>query len=178
LPAIQIAEKRVYFNEITGSKQHVGNWPGVTVEKKEGMIKLADKNINIVDLPGIYSLGAYSEDEVVAIRYLLEDKPDLIINVVDAGNIERNLYLTLQLLELDTPVVIALNMVDEAKKKNITIDKSKLSAILGVPIVETIATRNSGIDELLAQAVKVSESEDKQFAGIEWVVRFLKNAEK
>lgn len=160
--------KTSIFNELTGSKQHVGNWPGVTVEKKEGSVKFADKNINIIDLPGIYSLGAYSEDEVVAIKYLLEEKPDLIINVVDAGNIERNLYLTLQLLELNAQVVIALNMVDEAKKKNITIDKDKLSKILDVPIIETIATKNSGINELLAQSIEAFQSKGRQFAGINW----------
>ena len=108
--------KTSLFNALTGSKQHVGNWPGVTVEKKEGKLKFEGRNIKVVDLPGTYSLGAYSEDEVVARDFILKDKPDVVINVVDSSNIERNLYLTMQLLETGAKVVLALNMMDEAKK--------------------------------------------------------------
>lgn len=119
--------KTTLFNALTGSNQHVGNWPGVTVEKKEGKIKYDNREYNIVDLPGTYSLGAYSEDEIVARDFILKGNPDIVINVVDATNIERNLYLTTQLLEMGAKVIIALNMMDEAKSKNIQIDIDSLS---------------------------------------------------
>ena len=105
------------FNELTRSNQHVGNWPGVTVEKKVGKLKFEGRNRTVVDLPGIYSLGAYSEDEVVACNYILKDKPDVVVNIIDSTNIERNLYLTMQLLETGARVILVLNMIDEAKSK-------------------------------------------------------------
>lgn len=141
--------KTTLFNALTGSNQHVGNWPGVTVEKKEGKVKHEDEVFNIVDLPGTYSLGAYSEDEIVARDFIIKGKPDIVINVVDATNIERNLYLTTQLLEMGSKVIIALNMMDEAKSKDIKIDLDGISRELGVPIVPTIASKESGLDELL-----------------------------
>jgi ferrous iron transport protein B len=141
--------KTTLFNALTGSNQHVGNWPGVTVEKKEGKVKYKDELFNIVDLPGTYSLGAYSEDEVVSRDFILKGNPDVVINVIDATNIERNLYLTTQILEMDTKVILALNMMDEAKAKNIHIDLKSLSKKLGVPIVPTIALKEKGLDELL-----------------------------
>ena len=118
--------KTTLFNEITGSKQHVGNWPGVTVEKKEGRYK-KDKDINIIDLPGIYSLSPYSAEEIVARDYIIEEKPDVLINIIDATNIERNMYLTLQILETGIPTIVALNMMDEVEASGTKIDIDKLS---------------------------------------------------
>lgn len=141
--------KTTLFNALTGSNQHVGNWPGVTVEKKEGSIKYNGLNYNIVDLPGTYSLGAYSEDEVVARDFILKGNPNVVINVVDATNLERNLYLTTQLLEMGTKVVIALNMMDEAKTKMIDIDIDNLSKRLGIPVVPIIAAKRKGIEVLI-----------------------------
>lgn len=145
--------KTTLFNALTGTNQHVGNWPGVTVEKKEGTLNFKGKKYNIVDLPGTYSLGAYSEDEVVARDFIMKDDPDIVINVVDATNIERNLYLTTQLLEMGTKVIIALNMMDEAKEKNISIDIKKLSKELGVPVIATVASKKNGIDDLVKEAI-------------------------
>ncbi|MGB9678502.1 MAG: ferrous iron transport protein B [Thermoanaerobacteraceae bacterium] len=149
------AGKTSLFNELTGSRQHVGNWSGVTVEKKEGKLKYQGQNINIVDLPGTYSLGAYSEDEIVARNYIIYDKPDLVINVIDSTNLERNLYLTMQLLELGAEVIIALNMSDEAKAKGIEININRLSEILCLPVIPTVATKGEGIRELLDTALEI-----------------------
>lgn len=149
--------KTSLFNALTGSKQQVGNWPGVTVERKEGLAKYKGQNIRIIDLPGTYSLSASSEDEIIAVNYILNEKPDAIINVVDAGNIERNLYLTLQLLEMNSKVVLALNMIDEAEKRNIFINKEKLSALLSIPVVPTVATRNIGIHAILQAAWELDQ---------------------
>ncbi|RHS31890.1 hypothetical protein DWV55_12235 [Butyricicoccus sp. AF10-3] len=132
--------KTTMFNDLTGATQYVGNWPGVTVEKKEGKFK-ADKEVLITDLPGIYSLSPYTLEEVVARDYLVNEKPQAIMNLVDASNIERNLYLTTQLLEMGIPVVVALNMMDIVKKRGDVIDVKKLSQELGVPVVETAALR-------------------------------------
>ncbi len=145
--------KTTLFNALTGSNQHVGNWPGVTVEKKEGKFKYNDKQYNVVDLPGTYSLGAYSEDEVVARDFILKGNPDVVINVVDATNIERNLYLTTQLLEMGTKVIVALNMMDEAEIKNIKIDIEKLSKGLGVPVIATVASKKKGIENLIKESI-------------------------
>lgn len=145
--------KTTFFNALTGSNQHVGNWPGVTVGKKEGTLKFEGKEYHIIDLPGTYSLGAFSEDEVVARNYILTGNPDIIINVVDAGNIERNLYLTTQLLEMEKKIVIALNMIDEAEKRNIKFDIEGLSKKLGVPVIPTIAAKEKGVDDVIRQAL-------------------------
>ena len=147
--------KTTLFNALTGSNQRVGNWPGVTVEKKEGSIKYKDKQYTIIDLPGAYSLGSFSEDEIIARDYILKGNPDVVINVVDATNIERNLYLTTQLLEMGAKVVVALNMIDEAKAKKIEIDINTLSQKLGVPIVPTIASKRKGIEELVSKAIEL-----------------------
>lgn len=151
------AGKTSLFNDITGARQHVGNWPGVTVEKKEGHAVHGGQDIRVVDLPGTYGLGAYSEDERIARDYVLSRQADVIIDVVDATNLERNLYLTVQLLEMGAPVVVALNMVDEARQRGIRLDADKLSRLLGVPVVETVATRNQGVGELLDRALQVAE---------------------
>ena len=145
--------KTTLFNALTGSNQHVGNWPGVTVEKKEGKFKYNGKQYNVVDLPGTYSLGAYSEDEVVARDFILKGNPDVVINVIDATNIERNLYLTTQLLEMGTKVIIALNMMDEAKLKHIDVDLKKLSSELGVPVIGTIAAKKKGLEDLIKESI-------------------------
>ena len=145
--------KTTLFNALTGSNQFVGNWPGVTVEKKEGKLK-NQKDVTVTDLPGIYSLSPYTLEEVVSRDYLLKEKPDVIIDLVDATNIERNLYLATQLLEIGIPVVIALNMVDLLKKNNIHINVKGLSSALGCPIVETSALKGTGLKEVVDEAIK------------------------
>ena len=145
--------KTTMFNALTGANQYVGNWPGVTVEKKEGKLK-NQKDVTVTDLPGIYSLSPYTLEEVVSRDYLLKEKPDVIIDLVDATNIERNLYLATQLLEIGIPVVIALNMVDLLKKNNIHINVKGLSSALGCPIVETSALKGKGLKEAVDEAIK------------------------
>ena len=140
--------KTTLFNQLTGSNQHVGNFPGVTVEKKEGVIKKAQA-ATVVDLPGIYSLSPYTAEEVVTRDFLLKEKPDAIINIVDATNIERNLYLTLQLIELNMPMVLALNMMDEVTASGGSIDVQTLEQALGIPVVPISASKNEGISELV-----------------------------
>ncbi|SMB96568.1 ferrous iron transport protein B [Desulfonispora thiosulfatigenes DSM 11270] len=147
------AGKTTIFNSLTGSKAHVGNWPGVTVEKKEGIL-LEDKSVNIIDLPGTYSLGAYSEDELVARNYIIGEKPDVVIDVIDASNLKRNLYLAVQLMEMDANLVLALNMADEAKTNGIDINHSLLSDLLGIPVIPTVAIKNKGLKELISNAKK------------------------
>ncbi len=166
--------KTSIFNELTGSRQHVGNWPGVTVEKKEGKLKFEGREITVVDLPGTYSLGAYSEDEVVACNYILKDKPDVVVNVVDSTNIERNLYLTMQLLETGAKVILVLNMMDEAKNNNVQISTKLLSKMLDVPVIETIATKGQGIEEIIKESIKSSESEKSS----EYKIQYGKDIEK
>lgn len=144
--------KTTLFNALTGSTAHVGNWPGVTVDKKDGVYKGDGENVKIVDLPGIYSLSPYTPEEVISRNYILEEKPDGIINIVDATNLERNLYLTTQLLETDVPVIIALNMMDEVEKSGDKIDAKALEKALGVSVVEISALKNSGIKQLMSKA--------------------------
>ena len=136
--------KTTLFNALTGSNQFVGNWPGVTVEKKEGKLK-KNSDVTITDLPGIYSLSPYTLEEVVARNYLIEERPDAILNIIDGTNLERNLYLTTQLVELGIPVVLAVNMIDLVKKNGDKIDTSELSRQLGCKIVEISALKESGI---------------------------------
>lgn len=142
------AGKTTIFNNLTGGRQHVGNWPGVTVEKKEGKSSGGGIQFDVVDLPGTYSLTAYSLEEVVVRDFIAGEKPDAVVNVVDASNIERNLYLTTQLLELGVPLIIALNMVDVAESRGVKIDVELLSELLGVPVVPMVGLRNRGTDEL------------------------------
>jgi ferrous iron transport protein B len=149
--------KSTVFNALTGARQHVGNWPGKTVEKKEGACKRGGHEIQVVDLPGTYSLTAYSLEEVIARDYIIEDKPDVVIDVVDAANLERNLYLAIQILELGAPLVIALNMSDIADSRGLRIDTEMLSqGLRGTPVVPTIASKGKGIDELLQAAIRVA----------------------
>ena len=159
--------KTTMFNALTGANQYVGNWPGVTVEKKEGKLKgkRKDEEIIVTDLPGIYSLSPYTLEEVVSRDYLLRENPDVIVNLVDATNIERNLYLTTQLIETGVPVVIALNMADLLAKRNIKIDAKRLSMLLGCPIIETSALKQSGLDALIDEAVRVARKKEAKLPG-------------
>lgn len=170
--------KTTLFNALTGSNQHVGNWPGVTVEKKEGVLKFNEKIYNIVDLPGTYSLGAFSEDEIVARDYILKGNPNVVINVVDATNIERNLYLTTQLLEMGAKVVVALNMIDEAKERNIKFDIKALSEKLGAPVIPTVASKRKGIEELIKQSIELIEKDIDFKANISYGENIDKEIEK
>jgi len=157
--------KTTMFNEITGSTQYVGNWPGVTVEKKEGKARRFKEDIRIIDLPGIYSLSPYSMEEIIARDYIIEEKPDVVINIVDASNIERNLYLTMQLKELGAPVVVALNMMDIVEAKQDRIDIKALEKQLGLPVVPTSASKGTGIKEVVAKAVEVAEASASVISG-------------
>lgn len=148
--------KTTLFNQLTGSNQHVGNFPGVTVDKKEGLIR-KHKNVTVVDLPGIYSLSPYTAEEVVTRDFLIKDKPDGVINIIDATNIERNLYLTLQLIDLNIPTVLALNMMDEIKSNGSYINVEKLEEELGIPVVPISASKNDGVSELIERAVKTAK---------------------
>ena len=152
--------KTTLFNALTGSNQHVGNFPGVTVEQKVGDIK-GQKNCTVVDLPGIYSLRPYTQEEIVTRDYIINEKPDGIINIVDATNIERNLYLTLQLLELRVPMVLALNMMDEVRANGGTIDVKMMSDALGIPVIPVSAAKGEGISDLIDKAVETARKQDK-----------------
>ncbi len=147
------AGKTTLFNALTGSRQHVGNYPGVTVDTKEGRYSENGQSCRLVDLPGIYSLSPYSEEEVVARDYLVNQRPDVIINIVDAANLERNLYLSCQFMEMGVPMVIALNMIDVAKKRGIEIDHERLSELIGLPVCPIVARSGQGISELMATAI-------------------------
>ncbi|GAB1409891.1 ferrous iron transport protein B [Desulfovibrionales bacterium] len=147
--------KTTLFNALTGARQHVGNYPGITVEQKEGFVSTSAGEVRIVDLPGTYSLTAYSEEELVARNMIIQERPEVIINVVDATNVERNLYLTVQLLELGVPVVVVLNMVDALKAKGMSIDTGKLSTLMRVPVVETVARSGIGAREALDAASSI-----------------------
>jgi len=142
------AGKSTIFNALTGSRQHVGNWPGKTVEKKEGNWQADGQQIQVVDLPGTYSLTAYSIEEVIARDYIVEEHPDLVVMIVDAANIERNLYLAVQILEMGIKGILALNMSDVAESRGIHIDVDQLAAALGVGVVQTVASKERGIGDL------------------------------
>ncbi len=148
--------KTTLFNALTGSTAHVGNWPGVTVDKREGVYRGGSEKVNIVDLPGIYSLSPYTPEEVISRNFILDEKPDGIINIVDATNLERNLYLTTQLLEMDVPLIIALNMMDEVEKVGDSIDVKALESAIGVPVVAISALRKKGIKELMDRAIAMN----------------------
>ncbi|MCU0598228.1 MAG: ferrous iron transport protein B [Desulfobacterales bacterium] len=150
--------KTTIFNQLTGTRQKVGNWPGVTVEKKEGDIQKFGYDIQIVDLPGTYSLTPFSIEEIVARDFILEEKPDVVIDIIDASNLERNLYLANQLRELDTKVIFALNMADVARARGFKIDAQKLSQLLGVPVVFTVGNKGEGLDALIQTAVDIAHS--------------------
>jgi ferrous iron transport protein B len=149
--------KTTLFNKLTGARQHVGNWPGVTVEKKEGKRSFQGHELHIVDLPGVYSLSAYSLDEIIARNFVVDEEPDVVVDIVDAANLERNLYLTVQLLEMEARVIVALNMMDMAKSRRYVVNVDELSRLIGVPVVPTVATRDQGVEELLHTIVNVME---------------------
>jgi len=147
--------KTTLFNQLTGASQHVGNFPGVTMDQKIGAV-IGHKGCEVVDLPGIYSLRPYSIDEIVTRDFILNEKPDGIINIVDATNIERNLFLTLQLIEMSVPMVLALNMMDEIRANGGSIDIVHFSELLGIPVVPVSAARNEGINELVDVAIETA----------------------
>ena len=148
--------KSVIFNQLTGSNQIIGNWPGKTVDRAEGTLCFEDYDISVIDLPGIYSFSTFSLEEIVSRDYIALEKPDVVINVLDASVLERNLFFTIQLIEMEVPLVVCLNQVDVAKKKGMIINKEKLQEALGVPVVLSVATRGEGIYELIKTAVGVA----------------------
>ena len=149
--------KSTVFNALTGSHQHVGNWPGKTVEKKEGIFKHSSGELTVVDLPGTYSLSAFSLEEQIARDYIIEERPKVVVDVVDAANIERNLYLTAQILETGIPVIIVLNMKDQAEARGLKINAARLSEMLGgIPVIPMVASRGQGLNELKAAIVTVA----------------------
>ncbi len=152
--------KTTLFNALTGATAHVGNWPGVTVDKKDGLYKAANETVSIIDLPGIYSLSPYTPEEVIARNYILDENPDGIINIVDATNLERNLYLTTQLLEMDVPVIVALNFMDQVEKAGDRIDAKALEKALGIPVVPVSALTGKGIKELMERAVSMPKKRE------------------
>jgi ferrous iron transport protein B len=153
------AGKSTIFNALTGSHQHVGNWPGKTVERKEGHFQYHDYEVKVVDLPGTYSLTAFSPEEVITRDYIINERPDVVVIVVDASNLERNLYLAVQVLELNVPAVIALNMSDVANARGLQINSDQLSQSLNTPVVLTVARDKQGLDALLETAVTVAVKE-------------------
>lgn len=167
------AGKTTLFNQLTGSNQYVGNWPGVTVEKKEGKLR-GHKDVTIADLPGIYSLSPYTLEEVVARNYLINNRPDAIMNIVDGTNLERNLYLSTQLKELGVPVIMAINMMDVVEKNGDVLNLDALGQAMGCKIVSISALRNKGVDELIR--IAVSEAEQKTATDIQH--KFSENVEK
>ena len=152
--------KTTLFNQLTGSNQHVGNFPGVTVDRKSGAIR-NNPNTEVTDLPGIYSMSPYTSEEIVTRQFIIGEKPTGIINIVDATNIERNLYLTMQLMELDTPMVLALNMMDEMRGNGGTVRINKMEAMLGIPVVPISAAKNEGVDELVDHALHVAKYQER-----------------
>ena len=152
--------KTALFNNLTGARQHVANWPGVTVEKKEGTVRWHDYDITVVDLPGTYSLSPYSLEEIIARNFIIDEKPDVVINVIDASNLERNLFLSAQIIDLGARMVFALNMVDTAASRGISIDQKRLAELWGVPVVPTVANRNQGTQELLDAVLRLAEARD------------------
>ncbi|MBN2048102.1 MAG: 50S ribosome-binding GTPase [Anaerolineaceae bacterium] len=151
--------KTTIFNQLTGMHQHVGNWPGKTVEKKSGFCVHQGVRLEVIDLPGTYSLSAYSMEEIIARDYILHEKPDVVMCVLDSTNLERNLYLTVQILELNVPVVVNLNMADMLQAQGLKIDEEKLAQALHSPVVFTTASREKGIDQLLDTVIDVARSQ-------------------
>ncbi len=159
--------KTTIFNKLTGARQHVGNYPGVTVEIKEGFLNYKGYDIKVVDLPGIYSLTAYSADEIVARDFIIHEKPEMVVNIIDSSNLERNLYLTVELMEIGIPLILVFNMIDEARAKGYKYDKKKFTLFLNAPVVETIGHKGTGVDELLDKIIAAADvanalSHDKQ----------------
>ncbi len=160
--------KSVIFNHLTGSDQTVGNWPGKTVERAEGRLRFNDLNIHVIDLPGIYSFSTFSMEEIVSREYIASEKPDVVVNVLDASVLERNLFFTIQLMEMDVPMVICINQVDIAKQKGIVIDTEKLEKALGIPVIPTVAIRGEGLQELIKKTLEVAENREKSKIPIDY----------
>ena len=154
--------KSTIFNQLTGLNQTIGNWPGKTVEIAEGLLLYLGKKIKVVDLPGIYSFSTFSEEELVSREYIAREKPDVVINIVDATNLERNLYFTLQLIELNVPLVLVLNFSDLLKKRKINIDKEKLEQMLGIPVIETAAVSGKGIEAIIDKTIEIKNLEKQK----------------
>jgi small GTP-binding protein len=154
--------KTELFNRLTGMKQHVGNWPGVTVEKKTGRFTYKGEEIEVVDLPGTYSLTTQAKDELISRNYILEEGPDVVVDIVDATSLERNLYLTLLLLELEANLVVALNRWDVVRERGIVIETEKLSEMLGAPVITTVAPTGEGVEELKEAILKAAESKGEK----------------
>lgn len=159
--------KTTLFNELTGSRQHVGNWPGVTVDKKEGIYK-KDKSVQILDLPGTYSLSPYSAEEIIARDYIVKERPGAVINIVDGTSLERNLYLTLQIMETGIPVVVAINMMDEVEARGDVIDVEKMSQILGVPVVPIVARNGKNLTTLMENAIQMAKEKKVSVSPVSW----------
>ena len=166
--------KSVIFNQLTGLHQHVGNWPGKTVERAEGTLSFGGYTIDVLDLPGIYSLSTFSIEEIISREYIAVERPDVLVNVVDASVLERNLFFTLQLLELEPRIVVALNQVDIAESKGIHVDAGRLSELLGVPVIPTVATKNIGLQELMMEVIEVASGE----GGLPSAIRFGAEVER
>ena len=160
--------KSVIFNDLTGSNQIIGNWPGKTIERAEGKLSFEGYDIDVIDLPGIYSFSTYSMEEIVSREYIALEKPDVVINVVDAAVLERNLFFTMQLMEMEVPMVVCVNQVDIAKQKGIVIDTEKLQAALGVPVVATVAVRGEGLQELMEVVTEVAEKEENKCTALDY----------
>jgi ferrous iron transport protein B len=167
--------KSTIFNALTGSRQHVGNWPGKTVEKKEGLFRQGGIEINIVDLPGTYSLTAFSLEEIIARDFLIDERPDAVVAVLDAANLERNLYLAVQILELGVPMIVALNMGDIAASRGIKIDAAKLGQALNSPVIPTTASRGEGLPQLISailhQVTQATQQRTPEAAAVVEVAR-------
>ncbi|MCK5914411.1 MAG: 50S ribosome-binding GTPase, partial [Desulfuromusa sp.] len=159
--------KTTLFNALTGARQHVGNYPGITVERKEGTINSDGTKVTLIDLPGTYSLSAYSQEELIARNYLIDEKPDIVVDIVDATMLERHLYLAIQFFELGIPVVLALNMMDDVKKQGLRIDRDKLSKLLKCPVVETVARSGKGKQKLIETAVQHAKETGKKWSPLE-----------
>jgi ferrous iron transport protein B len=153
------AGKSTIFNALTGARQHVGNWPGKTIEKKAGSFRRNGTEVSLIDLPGTYSLSAYSLEEIIARDFILNKQPDVVVTVVDAANLERNLYLVVQVLELGVPVIVALNMSDRAEARGLEIDHEQLSAALGCPVIRTVGHKKEGINELIEAILGIGVKE-------------------
>ncbi|MCK4805214.1 MAG: 50S ribosome-binding GTPase, partial [Spirochaetes bacterium] len=152
--------KTTIFNELTGSRQKVGNWGGVTVEKKEGRVKYGGYSIVFVDLPGTYSLSAYSLEEIIARNFIVNEKPDVIIDIIDAGNLERNLYLAVQMIEMRGNFIFVLNMADMAEKMGVIIERDKLGSLLSGPVIFTVGNKGIGVKDILDAVIHIYEGEE------------------
>ena len=157
--------KSTIFNALTGANQHVGNWPGKTVEKKTGQFRHGNIKFNMVDLPGTYSLSAFSPEEVVAREYIIQEKPNIVVIVADATNLERNLYLTVQILEMAVPAMLVLNMMDAAQGRSIQIDVAALQEKLGIPVITAVARTTNGLHDMISTMLKLSQMGMQHAAG-------------